>query len=86
MNSNQNAAQIIMEDIDYEDEDDIDKLGTLELEELDGIVTFADNMATKLAIQTKQRLENLGKKHKDNILEQSQNIRNKYDIRRQKII
>ena len=50
MNSNQNAADIIMEDLDYEDSDDLDKLGTLELEELEGIVTFADNMATKLAI------------------------------------
>jgi hypothetical protein len=38
----------------FEDEaiDDMDLLGDLELNELDNLVSFADNIATKLALNT----------------------------------
>jgi len=37
---------------DFHEMDDLDKLGDLELNELDNIVTFADNIATQLAVRT----------------------------------
>ena len=39
-------------DIDDQVIDDLDLLGDLELEELDNIVSFADNIATRLAMET----------------------------------
>ena len=49
-----------MEDI----ENDLEKLGDLELDELGTIINFADNMATKLAYETSTKLKNVGKKSK----------------------
>lgn len=39
---------------------DNDKLGDLELDELDNLVNFADNLATQLAFKTTQKLKKLG--------------------------
>lgn len=45
----------------YEEEEtnELDKLGDLELDDLDNLVNFADNIAAKLAIKTRSRLNKL---------------------------
>jgi len=43
----------------FNDIEDMDQLGQLELNELDNIVTFADNIATQLAFDTTKKLKNL---------------------------
>lgn len=50
----------------FEDEaiDDMDLLGDLELNELDNLVSFADNIATKLALNTQSKLKKMGAKVK----------------------
>ncbi len=40
--------------------DDAEQLGNLEMEELDSIVSLADNVATRLARDTSKRLKKLG--------------------------
>ena len=52
-------------DIDDQVIDDLDLLGDLELEELDNIVSFADNKATRLAMETQNKLRKMGTKVKD---------------------
>ena len=52
-------------DIDDQVIDDLDLLGDLELEELDNIVSFADNIATRLAMETQNKLRKMGTKVKD---------------------
>ena len=47
-------------DLENEAMDDLDLLGDLELEELDNIVSFADNIATKLAMDTSNKLKKMG--------------------------
>jgi uncharacterized protein (DUF885 family) len=58
--------------------DEIDKLGDLELEELDNIVSFADNMATQYAIQTTEKLQKLGQKNIKNMNEKRLKMLNDY--------
>ena len=41
-------------------EDDFDKLGALDIDELDNIINFADNVATELAIQTTAKIHKMG--------------------------
>lgn len=44
----------------YNDENILEQLGNLEVSELDNIVSFADNIAMKLAIQTTMKVQSLG--------------------------
>lgn len=54
----------IENELDFEENDELDQLGNLELSELDDIVSFADNIATKLAQKTSNKLKKLGNRGK----------------------
>lgn len=59
-------------------EEDFDKLYDLELDELDNIVSFADNMATELALKYTQKLKNAGKDKIDKVKERKDKMLKQY--------
>ena len=53
-------------------------LGEMEFEDLDQIVNFADNVATQLAIQTREKIKKLGKDKIQNMKAKKQKIQSDF--------
>lgn len=62
----------------YDFQLEIEKLDTMEIEDLDNIVNFADNMATQLAIQTSAKIKKLGSSKIKNINERRKKLADDY--------
>ena len=53
------SSGTLRQEFDFEDNEGLDALGELELNELDSVVNFADNVAYELATKTQKKLNQL---------------------------